>query len=709
MRRTTVIYIAIAAAGFTALAAQIIFMREFINFVEGNELVLGVVLSLWLLETGAGARLGKLISKSARKDSVLLILQTAAPLFAFAAIFALRLGWHHIFEVGVTANLAQITAISAVALLPYCLSSGFLFSLFAQLSSGDKPLSKTYYLDALGGALGGFLFSFLIVDIMETFEILATLAILNCVVVFVASLAFSKKYIGAVAAVVLIAAATSVFFNLDDISKGYLFPRQKITANEETPYGNALITKTSGQTNLYLNGALAASSANPVRNEETAHYALAQVENPRNVLLIGGGYFGVVEQILKHKPERLDYLEINVELLELTRRIDAFRDYENVNVISKDARIYLRNPEAKYDAVIINKPPPSTAQTNRYYALDFFESLKKVLTDKGVVSLALPSSGNYLNKEAESLNSIIYSTLRKSFENIILIQGSDYYYIASDSKLSYSIGELIARKNIQTEYVNRYYYDKFSVQFKSDQILEKLNKDAELNRDFQPVAYYEQTNFWLSQFQFSVYWIFAVLLIPLILFAVKFDEATFALFASGFAASSAQVVFLVAFQIIYGYVYLMLGTISAVFMIGLTAGAAYASSRLKTPTARKSLAWLIAASAVFLVVLPPLLQLIKDVNLPISLTVTMFMALTLIFAAIIGAEFTAASEIRKTEAAEAAGALYGADMFGSSIGALLCASLILPVLGLSASCYIAAGFAALSMVGVVLRGRGSIS
>ena len=42
----------------------------------------------------------------------------------------------------------------------------------------------------------------------------------------------------------------------------------------------------------------------------------------------------------------------------------------------------------KYDVVIIDLPDPSTAQINRFYTIEFFNELKKILNKGWVVSIS---------------------------------------------------------------------------------------------------------------------------------------------------------------------------------------------------------------------------------------------------------------------------------------------------------------------------------
>ena len=52
------IRVGIGALGMTSTALQVVVLREFIATADGNELVIGVVLALWMLLTGAGSLLG---------------------------------------------------------------------------------------------------------------------------------------------------------------------------------------------------------------------------------------------------------------------------------------------------------------------------------------------------------------------------------------------------------------------------------------------------------------------------------------------------------------------------------------------------------------------------------------------------------------------------------------------------------------------------
>ena len=123
-----------------------------------------------------------------------------------------------------------------------------------------------------------------------------------------------------------------------------------------------------------------------------------------------------------------------------------------------DGRRFLRQTDEDYDVVMVNLPPPGSAQLNRFYTWEFFSDLKAHMTDIGVLSIPLQGMENYLSPEAGSLYSILYHTLNRSFKNILLIPGYKTYFLASDADLDIDIPSLIESRGIETVYVNCFYH-----------------------------------------------------------------------------------------------------------------------------------------------------------------------------------------------------------------------------------------------------------
>ncbi len=62
-------------------------------------------------------------------------------------------------------------------------------------------------------------------------------------------------------------------------------------------------------------------------------------------------------------------------------------------------------------------------------------------------------------------------------------------------------------------------------------------------------------------------------MVVIIFLAGRMNTITLGILTGGFAASSVEILLLISFQIIYGYVYFLTGVIISIFMAGLAFGA----------------------------------------------------------------------------------------------------------------------------------------
>jgi len=147
---------------------------------------------------------------------------------------------------------------------------------------------------------------------------------------------------------------------------------------------------------------------------------------------------------------------------------------------------------------------------------------------------------------------------------------------------------------------------------------------------------------------------------------------------------------LLGVQIVCGALYQQLGLIVAAFMAGLAAGAWLARH---WPARR--LAGLAFGVAVIAVVIPAALH----GNLPVIVAVTFALA------AVVGMEFPVASRADPTGGAAPAGRLYAADLVGACLGAWLASTLLIPLLGVTLVCVLAAVLNAVAGV-MVWRQKG---
>jgi spermidine synthase len=566
--------------------------------------------------------------------------------------------------------------------------------------------------------------------------------------------------------------------NADALSTSLQFPGQNVLFRGNSPYGRLVVTESGGETNFIENGIAVVSTPNVEQVEEATHYAMAQRPDARRVLLVSGGVAGVAKEILKYNVTGVDCVELDPLVIETGRRFlpEHFAD-PRIRVIATDARQFVRQAGAAltrwgettgepllkrnltgsngsrvrsphrleadetsftnhYDVVILALPDPSTAQLNRFFTVEFFSGIKRVLADGGVLSFALGRYENYVSPELARLLASAHRSLQQSFANILALPGGRVFFLASDGPLHGDIAARVEAQGVPTKLMNRHYLDAMLTADRMADIQRAVSQPAALNRDFSPMLYFYHLRHWMSQFTLSFGALQAVLLLLLLVYLIRLRGSALVLFASGFAGSALEVVLLLAFQVLCGSVYHQVGVIVTVFMAGLAVGAMWANrckvaqtsksavsqvsqpaDRLQShhqPTGKSAIqqVWkpalqdahvLLAALAIGIAalatLLPPLLFSLNRMGgtaaslLAIKAVIAL---LTLILAVLVGAQFPLANRLQFDGTATGASRLYTADFVGASLGALLASTLLIPLIGVMGVCLLTAALNALA-------------
>jgi spermidine synthase len=693
--------------GMTTIVTQTILLREFLTVFSGNELIIGVVLANWMILTGAGSVFGRLSVRVRRRTSLLVVLLGGVAVLPILTVYLLAYLRSAVFLPGSMVGLVEILCSSFLLLVPFCLSTGFLFTLLSHMLSermGGNPIAGVYGVEAAGSVVGGLVFNLGVVYLLSTFQSLLLLAAVNAGVFawFARDLrvgALRHIFLGVILLVVIL----EVAWDLDRSAAEYLFPAQRIVELEDTPYGKLAVTEQSGQISFYENSVLLFSTGDVTENEEAVHYAMVQHPGPKHVLLLSGGISGAIEEILKYGVRTVDYVEINPRLIEMGRQFARVLDDPSVRTVASDARRFVRRHDKLYDVVLINAPDPLTAQANRFYTVEFLREVKARLSDGAVVAVSLLSSVDYYGDDARRLTSVVANTMRAVFAHVLIVPGLKTYFLSSDAQLNIRVGHMIEKRGIPTVYVNQDYIDDTLLRQRSDALHAMVEEDAGINRDFTPVGYYGQLRYWLSQFGLEPWMVGVSGCLLLVLSVLRLNAITFGMFSGGFAASSLEVLLLVAFQVLYGYVYQILGLIITTFMAGLAVGA-LAGRRFSGQRLIVTYAGLQFGVMVIAALLPLLFLVLKSFPVHDTVVQVIFFTSTLLIGLLIGAEFATATRILQGSVAVVASSLYGVDLLGSALGGLLMSVFLLPLVGVGkASFVVAAVCAAGGLVAILNR------
>ncbi len=667
---------AIIGTGVSSIAVQLVSIREFLSQFHGNEVTVSLVLFSWLLLTGLGSLAAKPVKRSSLTLFALItILMAIWPLIQIILIRELR---ESIFIHGVSPGFHQIFFYIMATTAPYCLMVGFIlpFSLKV-LQDNEYPFTsgELYLTDNIGDICGGILFSFILVYWVKPFKTIAFTSGLMIIVGLMLLFSARRYY-------VLVPALLSVFlfymfslnshFETSTLSKQY----GHIVQYVESPYGRIVITKEGPQHTFWESGAPLYSDANIINSEEKIHYPLSQLDRVEYVLLVSGGLGETVGEVAKYNPRHIDYVELDPYLTDAAQELGVIKKTSLLSIKNTDGRSYIKRTDNRYDVIIIDLPDPDTFQINRFFTSEFFALTKKILSEGGVLSFGLKYSPNYISDIRKKKLSIIYNTARSHFENVQVLPGGEAYFLCRDGMLWTDIPSRLEIKSIQTAYVQGFYYGNVTKE-RIDQLQEILDKKEYINTDFEPRVMNVIFQEWFMKHGSSPKAFFLILLGLTLIYFIFMKKEEYILFSTGLATMGVEMLVIFTFQVVYGYIYLKIGAIVTVFLLGLLPGAMVGNLYKEGNIGR-----LIMSEIIFLGLLLIFFVWVKFFRG--ELGQFYFLTYCFVFSFFCGFQFPVAANIIGERQSPAAGCL-AADLTGAAVGTVATGTLLIPLWGIQSA------------------------
>ena len=729
--------------GFTAVITQVVLMRELLVVFYGNELALGVMLANWLLWTALGAALaGRWVLRMRRPRKLVAGLETLLAFALPATLLGVRCSkalWQAI--PGEILGPVPMLLTTCVALSLFCLLSGGLFAAGSRLFSdvaGASTASATgavYLLEAAGSGAGGVLAGLVLVRLANPFWIAAFLGALNLLAAWwlLRAGTLGRRLLNG-AFGLLAALALTGGYVLQPLSLARLWRGFHLVAARNSVYGSLAVVGTGASRSLFENGLIIMTVPDRAAAEEAVDLGLLEHPAPRRVLLIGGGVNGSAAEALAHPSlERLDYVELDPMILEMAAQYfpavwETIRRDARVHVHALDGRRFLKTTTETFDVIVVNLPDPHTAQLNRFYTEEFYREAAARLRPGGIVSFQVTSSENYINQELADFLRCLERTLRQVFPEVQAIPGETVHFFAAAAPgtLTADPQELVRRlraRRLHTQYVREYFLPyRMSPERMQDLRLQiEPLASTPVNRDFAPVAYYFDVVLWSVRYNHLLSrWfealagvsfkrllaatvLFVAALLPLLWLWPAGGEnkggarvrraAAFAVTLMGFTGLGLEILLLLGFQALYGYIYHELTILVALFMVGMALGGWWEfqwARRQSHASPRRELG-LLAGLQILLAVSPLLLYaLLRELERVSSLggqradSEILFPALALAAGLLGGFQFLLASRAYFGGSAGKGGSpggLYALDLAGACAGALALSLLLIPVYG----------------------------
>ena len=187
---------------------------------------------------------------------------------------------------------------------------------------------------------------------------------------------------------------------LTSLAEDEMFADEIVYA-KDTPYQRIVITRGRAGFQLFLNGNLQFSSTDEYRyHEALVHPAMLLSNNPRRVLVLGGGDGLALREILKYPSvEHVTLVDLDPDMTQLSSRFPllaelnkgSFNDHR-VQVINQDALIWLEHTsDQPYDAAIVDFPDPNSFALGKLYTTRFYRLLRNRLIPTAGVSVQATS------------------------------------------------------------------------------------------------------------------------------------------------------------------------------------------------------------------------------------------------------------------------------------------------------------------------------
>jgi spermidine synthase len=732
--------------GFTFTITQVLVIRELLVVFLGNELSIAIVLANWLLLEAAGSfLLGRRIGGGATEKGFAFLqwlLWLLLPL-TIVGIRFLRDGMG--LSIGEGASLLQIFLWTAMVLAPLGLVDGILFAWACTVHSrftaaAARSIGKVYFYEGLGAGVGGIVYTFLLIPRFHSFEVALLLGMANLLSgILLLSVGrngttspgqdrrAARPALAGLLWICLTAngacLALSCAGSLEKITLERQWKGLDILASRWSPYGNVTVGRREEQLTFFSNGipVCNAPAPNIAFAEELVHYPLLSLPAPKAILIIGGGPGGVIAEALKHPLAEVHYAEIDPLMIQALRDHPTpltLRELEHprVRIHTVDGRLYMKTAARRFDAIILNLPPPATLELNRFYTAEFFAQMRRSLSDGGVAVLHLPGSETYLSRETRDLTLSVRQSLLSAFPSVHLLPGEIHLFLAfASAAAAPSPDTLIGRlreRGLPTQFFRephiRLKLEPSRIQWLED----SLGRGAAVrpNRDAQPFGLYYAIAHWNAQFHpaLQVFWRWVAQLHLWHLAAMLLILACAAWLAgkggrenrrgrvlvwvvgsTGYFGTATAVLLIFVFQTLYGHAYHLIGLLIAFFMAGLALGSGLMNRRLAAwhnPGA--SLAFMELLIFLFTAGLMTLLALAYSSGLPADGLSSVTFGFTLASAGagcLVGLEFTLAARLFSGSGqgvSRAAGTLYAADLFGAFWGSLMVGVVLVPALGI---------------------------
>lgn len=671
---------------------QTVLIRALISTFSGNEFTLGFCLAAWLLGVAAGGFLSALFVEEIKDKErgflhgVFLLILSSILSLLFILLSKRLLGlspYEH-------TPLSKVIFISFISTLPPSSAFGFVFALSVSYIKWEREAIRTvYFFESAGSFIGGGILSAGIIPFLNHLSGWLVLSGVSLLAGFLIEKMGKVKAQFLFASLLFIISAIAFRREFAHLSQ-FLRLNEEIKEYRSTPVGEYSLLEREGTNYIFLNNFPLVTYPEEKASEINALLPISLSEGDSSFLFVGGSVSGEGRFAgMRRRARFVIYPGVQVELERL------FYSGEVPDVVIEEPLRFIRKTKDIYDVISIIHQDPTSAEGNRFFTEEFFSSVKGRLRKNGVVVVSAGEPANYMSETQAGYLACLYRTLKEVFKEVEIFPATRFFFIASDRRVE--LPEML--KNLDM-LGGKYSRSDYLLWEASEERREYYRREIERrlgavqkNSMERPLLHFYYMKF-LSEKTgrgFRVFfdilekirvWHVTGFLLMIAGYALLKKEVAgipslslFGAFTVGFCGLLAEVLLAIAYQSIFGYLYITVGLFISLFMGGLTLGA---GGKGKGKTGLSSDFILLFLSTLLTLLLLKSGWILKADFLEGTF---LFCALNLLFGFIHGRIFRDSSSLIPEQSGRSGGIMDGVDHLGGAISAFLTSILFLPLFG----------------------------
>jgi len=422
------VLILLFTTGLATMGMELIWIRLFTPYIGPVVYSFGMILVAYLLATYTGSQIYRYWSCTRKHESRLTWISLALLAVLPLLTADVRIPIHLVARV-------------FVGVMPFAGMIGFLTPMLVDRWSGGDPdrAGRAYAVNVVGCIVGPLISGFLLLPLVGERWSVLLLALPWFAMAFTGRGASVQKVSRAAAYAILLAALGVLLASKDFETQ---FPVRRVLRDSTA----TVIAEGEGMDRRLLVNGMGMTKLNPI-TKMMAHLTLSSLDHtPHDVLIICFGMGTTFRSALTW-----DVSTTAVELVPSVPKLFSFyhADADEVtqsplaHVVIDDGRRFLERMPAKYDAILVDPPPPvQTAGSSLLYSQEFYAVAKQRLVPGGILQQWLPEADAPTQAAAAK-------AIKNSFAYVRVfpgIQGWGWHFLASDRPIpKRTAAELVAR------------------------------------------------------------------------------------------------------------------------------------------------------------------------------------------------------------------------------------------------------------------------